>query len=149
MVLGSLMILGGGIVAALAATEYISGREEGVFELLGTLLTPLLFIVFGCVGILSAVKRAEVHRGKIIYHTGFRKKEYRMSDLKTSKIETDRTAVCYEDTAVVEESRKKIVFYDQTGKRVFQFGEAYCNTERLRADAKNAQRSIAGQKEHK
>lgn len=34
------------------------------------------------------------------------------------------------------------VFYDEKGKKIFEFGLDYDNVERLKADVKNTQKSI-------
>ena len=37
---------------------------------------------------------------------------------------------------------KVTVFYDEKGKKIFEFGLDYDNVERLKADVKNTQKSI-------
>ena len=82
--------------------------------------------------------------GKVVYHIGFTNKEYRMSDIKTSKTQTEtyNTGLYHEDIVPVYSYDKVTVFYDEKGKKIFEFGLDYDNVERLKADVKNTQKSI-------
>lgn len=116
------------------------------YEFLGVLFFPLIFIMFGVIGITSATKRVEVHKGKIIYHNGVKNIEYRMSDIKTFKKQSETFQVGYlEDIIPVESSDITTTFYDKTGKKVFKLGSSYDNLERLTTDIKNTQKSISRQ----
>lgn len=147
LVVGSLMLFLSSIVVVLTTIFYVSEQEMDFYVFLGALLIPLLFIIFGVIGIISATKRVEVHKGKIIYHIGVKNKEYRMSDIRTSKtqIETCRTGLDYGNSVPLENYDKITVFYDKAGKKVFKFELAYYNVERLKADVKNTQKSISKQ----
>ena len=70
------------------------------------------------IGIVSATKRVEVYK-KSDYHIGFKNKEYRMSDIKTSKTksETYRTGLDYGNIVPTYSYDKLTVFYDKKGKR--------------------------------
>ena len=138
------MILGGSAVVVLTVIVCISEQNTDFYTFAGGTWIPLLFILFGIIGIISATKRIEVYRGKIIYHVGFKNKEYRMSDIKTSKtkIETYRSGLHYVDVVPVYNYDKTTVFYDQTGKQLFSFGLDYDNVKRLAVDVNNAQKSL-------
>ena len=111
------------------------------------IIIPLPLFIFGIIGIVSATKRVEVYKGKVIYHIGFKNKEYRMSDIQTSKTksETYRTGLDYGNIVPIYSYDKLTVFYDKKGKKIFKFGLAYDNVERLKADVNNTQKSIAKQ----
>ena len=74
----------------------------------------------------------------------FTNKEYRMSDIRTSKTQTEtyNTGLYLEDIVPVYSYDKVTVFYDEKGKKIFEFGLDYDNVERLKADVKNTQKSI-------
>lgn len=145
---GSLMILLSSIFMVLIIIVYISEREMEFYTFLGILLIPLLFIVFGITGVITATKRVEIYKGKIIYHIGLINKEYRMSDIKTSKTQTEtyHTGLYHEDIVPIESYDKVTTFYDKIGKKIFKFGVAYNNVERLKTDIENTQKSISKQK---
>lgn len=141
------MLLLGSIVVVLTTIFYVSEQEVDFYVFLGVWVIPLLFIILGSIGIFSATKRVEVYKGKIIYHIGVKNKEYRMSDIKTSKtqIHTYWTGLHYGDIVSVENHDKITVFYDKEGKKIFKFGLAYNNVERLKTDVNNTQKSISRQ----
>ena len=140
------MIFGSSAVVILTTIVCIIEQEMEFFEFLGVLFFPLFFIMFGVIGITSATKRVEVHKGKIIYHNGVKNIEYRMSDIKTFKKQSETFQVGYlEDIIPVESSDITTTFYDKTGKKVFKFGLSYDNLERLTTDIKNTQKSISRQ----
>jgi len=80
-------------------------------------LIPLIFFIFGILGIVAATKRVEIYKGKVVYHIGFTNKEYRMSDIKTSKTQTEtyNTGLYHEDIVPVYSYDKVTVFYDEKG----------------------------------
>ncbi len=140
------MIFFGSAVVILTTVICIVEQKMEFYEFLGILFFPLFFIMFGVIGITSATKRVEVYKGKIIYHNGVKNIEYRMSDLKTFKTQIETFQVGYlEDIIPVEADDTTTTFYDKTGKKVFKFGSAYYNIERLAADIKNTQKSISRQ----
>lgn len=80
------------------------------------------------------------------YRTLFKKFEYHMSDIKTTKAEYEETIVGYlNDITPVTSSDHITTFYDKSGKKLFKFGLAYENVERLQKDVLNTQKSIAKQ----
>lgn len=151
MTAGSLMILGGSAVVVLTVIVCISEQNTDFYTFAGGTWIPLLFILFGIIGIIPATKRIEVYRGKIIYHVGFKNKEYRMSDIKTSKTQTEtyNTGLYHEDIVPADSYDKVTVFYDEKGKKIFEFGLDYDNVQLLVRDVKNTQRSISNQKKKK
>lgn len=82
---------------------YVLEQEFGFYTFLGTLLIPLIFFIFGILGIVAATKRVEIYKGKVVYHIGFTNKEYRMSDIRTSKTQTEtyNTGLYLEDIVPV------------------------------------------------
>ena len=109
------------------------------------LFCVLFFIISGGIGIFSIAKRVEVYKGRIVYYNGFWKKEYRMSDICTSKTQEESFDIHNDVNAVNGTSWDMVTtFYDAAGKKLFKFGRAYQNTERLQKDAQNAQKSIQG-----
>ena len=46
------------------------------------------------------------------------------------------------DRTILSGIHKVTVFYDEKGKKIFEFGLDYDNVERLKADVKNTQKSI-------
>lgn len=144
MIAGCLMILMSSIFIILTVIIYVSDQEFGFYTFLGTLFIPLLFFAFGIIGIVTARKRVEIYKGKVVYHIGITNKEYRMSDIKTSKTQTEicDTGLYYENIVPANSYDKVTVFYDEKGKKIFKFGLAYDNVERLKTDVKNTQKSI-------
>ena len=67
-----------------------------------------------------------------------------MSDIKTTKAEYEETIVGYlNDITPVTSSDHITTFYDKSGKKLFKFGLAYENVERLQKDvAKYAKRVL-------
>lgn len=149
MIVGCLMILISIIFITATVFSCIFMQEFVYYTFLAIFLIiiPLPLFIFGIIGIVSATKRVEVYKGKVIYHTGFKNKEYRMSDIKTSKTksETYRTGLDYGNIVPTYSYDKLTVFYDKKGKKIFKFGLAYDNVERLKADVNNTQKSIAKQ----
>ena len=144
IIAGCTMILISSIFIILTVIFYVLEQEFGFYTFLGTLLIPLIFFIFGILGIVAATKRVEIYKGKVVYHIGFTNKEYRMSDIRASKtqIETYNTGLYLEDIVPVYSYDKVTVFYDEKGKKIFEFGLDYDNVERLKADVKNTQKSI-------
>ena len=110
------------------------------------MIYPNIFLIVGICGIAAAVKKVDIYKGKIIYRTLFKKFEYHMSDIKTTKAEYEETIVGYlNDITPVTSSDHITTFYDKSGKKLFKFGLAYENVERLQKDVLNTQKSIAKQ----
>lgn len=149
LIVGCLMILISIIFITTTVFSCIFMQEFVYYTFLTIFLViiPLPLFIFGIIGIVSATKRVEVYKGKVIYHIGFKNKEYRMSDIKTSKTksETYRTGLDYGNIVPTYSYDKLTVFYDKKGKKIFKFGLAYDNVERLKADVNNTQKSIAKQ----
>ena len=121
------------------------GKCETLLNYSAVLFCILFFILVGCVCIFSITKRVEIYKGKIVYYNGFWKKEYRMSDICTSKTQEESFDIHNDVNAVNGTSWDMVTtFYDAAGKKLFKFGLAYQNTERLQKDAQNAQKSIQG-----
>lgn len=99
LIVGCLMILISIIFITTTVFSCIFMQEFVYYTFLAIFLIiiPLPLFIFGIIGIVSATKRVEVYKGKVIYHIGFKNKEYRMSDIKTSKTksETYRTGLDY------------------------------------------------------
>lgn len=135
------------VIMVLQIFFYITERETKFPVFLGTLIFPIIFLIFGICGIAAAVKKVDVYKGKIIYRTLFKKFEYRMSDIKTTKAEYEETTVGYlNDITPVTSSDHITTFYDKSGKKLFKFGLAYDNVQLLASDVKNTQKSISNQK---
>ena len=149
LIVGCLMILISIIFITTTVFSCIFMQEFVYYTFLTIFLViiPLPLFIFGIIGIVSATKRVEVYKGKVIYHIGFKNKEYRMSEIKTSKTksETYRAGLDYGNIVPTYSYDKLTVFYDKKGKKIFKFGLAYDNVERLKADVNNTQKSIAKQ----
>ena len=144
IITGCIRILISSIFIILTVIFYVLEQEFGFYTFLVILLIPLLFFIFGILGIVAATKRVEIYKGKVVYHIGFINKEYRMSDIRTSKTQTEtyNTGLHHEDVVPADSYDKVTVFYDEKGKKIFEFGLGYDNVERLKADVKNTQKSI-------
>lgn len=119
IIAGCTMILISSIFIILTVIFYVLEQEFGFYTFLGTLLIPLIFFIFGILGIVAATKRVEIYKGKVVYHIGFTNKEYRMSDIRTSKTQTEtyNTGLYIEDIVPVYSYDKVTVFYDEKVKR--------------------------------
>lgn len=113
---------------------------------LGDILISPCLILMGCIGICSITKRVEVYKGKIVYCNGLKKKEYKLSDIYSSKTATEEyeTGLFFSEYSYSRGWDIVTTFYNKSGKILFQFGYAYKNAERLTRDSENAQKSIAG-----
>ena len=87
LIISLLMLIPSIVIMVLQIFFYITERETKFPVFLGTLIFPIIFLIFGICGIAAAVKKVDVYKGKIIYRTLFKKFEYRMSDIKTTKAE--------------------------------------------------------------
>ncbi|MBS5857237.1 MAG: hypothetical protein ACLTKT_01030 [Clostridia bacterium] len=145
MIVGGLMILLSSIFIILTIIVSILEQEIDFYTFLGILMIPLLFFCFGITGVITATKRVEIYKGKVVYHIGVINREYPMSDIRTSKTQTEtyNTGLYYEDMVPTTGYDKVITFYDKTGKKIFKFGLSYYNVERLQTDVKNTQKSIS------
>ena len=112
IIAGCTMILISSIFIILTVIFYVLEQEFGFYTFLGTLLLPLIFFIFGILGIVAATKRVEIYKGKVVYHIGFTNKEYRMSDIRTSKTQTEtyNTGLYLEDIVPVYSYDKVTVF---------------------------------------
>ena len=69
-----------------------------------------------------------------------------MSDIKTTKAEHEEVTVGYlNDITPVTSYDYVTTFYNKSGKKLFKFGVAYENVERLQRDVQNTQKSIINQ----
>lgn len=147
LIISLLMLIPSIVIMVLQIFFYITERETKFPVFLGTLIFPIIFLIFGICGIAAAVKKVDVYKGKIIYRTLFKKFEYRMSDIKTTKAEYEETTVGYlNDITPVTSSDHITTFYDKSGKKLFKFGLVYDNVQLLASDVKNTQKSISNQK---
>lgn len=147
LIISLLMLIPSIVIMVLQIFFYITERETKFPVFLGTLIFPIIFLIFGICGIAAAVKKVDVYKDKIIYRTLFKKFEYRMSDIKTTKAEYEETTVGYlNDITPVTSSDHITTFYDKSGKKLFKFGLAYDNVQLLASDVKNTQKSISNQK---
>ena len=147
LIISLLMLIPSIVIMVLQIFFYITERETKFPVFLGTLIFPIIFLIFCICGIAAAVKKVDVYKGKIIYRTLFKKFEYRMSDIKTTKAEYEETTVGYlNDITPVTSSDHITTFYDKSGKKLFKFGLAYDNVQLLASDVKNTQKSISNQK---
>ena len=146
LIISLLMLIPSIMIMALQIFFYKTERETEFPVFLGTLIFPIIFLIFGICGIAAAFKKVDIYKGKIIYRTLFKKFEYHMSDIKTTKAEYEETIVGYlNDITPVTSSDHITTFYDKSGKKLFKFGLAYENVERLQKDVLNTQKSIAKQ----
>lgn len=145
MIAGYLMILASIIFIVLPVIFYITDREFGFYTLLGILLIPLLFLAFGITAVVTAAKKVCVYKGRVVYHTRIINKEYRMSDIKVSKTqsETYSAGLHYENSVPAEGYDKVTTFYNENGKKIFKFGSAFDNVQLLVKDVINTQKSIS------
>ena len=71
------------------------------------------------------------------------KKTYRLSDIRGSRTKEESYKVYSGDGIPASGWDVVTTFYDASGKKVFRFGLAYNNVERLKKDIENIQKSIA------
>ena len=71
IIAGCIMILISSIFIILTVIFYVLEQEFGFYTFLGILLIPLIFFIFGILGIVAATKRVEIYKGKVVYHIGF------------------------------------------------------------------------------
>lgn len=151
MTVSGLMISLSSIVLVLTAVFSLSEQAMDVSTFFVSVLSPLLFILFGVIGVISAAKRVDVYGGEVVYYLGWKRKTYCLADIKTAKTQTEayQTGLHYEDIVPVESYDTVTAFYDQAGKRLFRFGSGYSNVDRLKADVEHTQKRISKQKRAK
>ncbi len=121
-------------------------RCTAIEEYIVVLLITCFFLFVSWTGYLSIVKRVEVYKGKVVYHCGWRTEEYKMSDIR--KFESrDKSFQWRQGNGQVGSSWDIVTtFYDKNGKKIFKFGLAYKNVDRLKKDVANTQKSISNNK---
>ena len=72
-------------IMAICCVVLSVGKCKTFYNYIAVILAVAFFIFCGCMGICSAAKRAEVYKGSILYYNVFRKKEYRLSDIRGSR----------------------------------------------------------------
>ena len=74
------MILLSSIFIILTIIVSILEQEIDFYTFLGILMIPLLFFCFGITGVITATKRVEIYKGKVVYHIGVINREYGEQD---------------------------------------------------------------------
>lgn len=135
------------IISCFAATigsiSLSVGKCENVSDFMGVLLVIIFLGFCECIGVYSIRKRVEVYKGKIVYKNILSKKEYRLSDISKAVTQEESFDVDYGSGNASSSWDMVTTFYDISGKKIFRFGLAYDNVERLVKDVENTQKSIA------
>lgn len=116
--------------------------------LFGFLMT-FFFLVLGMHDLVLLSIKCEAYKGKIIYSSILKKKEYRLSDIVYSKEMYEEIHADYGDGNVTNSWDKITTFYNKEGKKLFKFGLAYNNVDLLVKEVMNTQKSILNQKRKK
>ena len=69
LIISLLMLIPSIMIMALQIFFYKTERETEFPVFLGTLIFPIIFLIFGICGIAAAVKKVDIYKGKIIYRT--------------------------------------------------------------------------------
>ncbi len=100
----------------------------------------------GCILVELSI-RCEAYKGRIVYSSLVKKKEYRLSDIAFSKEKLEEIHVDHGDGNATDSWDLVTTFYDRQGKKLFKFGMAYSNVDLLVKDVANTQKSIRNQKQ--
>lgn len=110
--------------------------------LLGVICFLLGVVILGLYKITKCVL---VYKGKIIYRTIFTKKEYKPSAVFSSNTLVEEYEYHDLDTCSRPSTYDKITtFYNNEGKKLFAFGLAYENVEKLKKNVENNRKSVEG-----
>lgn len=107
------------------------------------------FLVLGIYDLVLLSTKCEAYKGKIIYSSILKKKEYRLSDIVYSKEMYEEIHADHGDGNVTNSWDKITTFYNKEGKKLFKFGLAYNNVDLLAKEVMNTQKSILNQKRKK
>lgn len=98
----------------------------------------------GIEGILSVRVRAEVFPdGQIRYYGMFRMRQYHISQIASSKTQDESFRVRYSEGIAASHWDSVTTFTDADGKKLFRFGMAYQNVDRLQKSVKSSQKTAA------
>ena len=68
LIISLLMLIPSIMIMALQIFFYKTERETEFPVFLGTLIFPIIFLIFGICGIAAAVKKVDIYKGKFIVH---------------------------------------------------------------------------------
>lgn len=132
---------------ACALANGIAAIQTGSM-LFGFLIT-FFFLALVMYDLVLLSTKCEVYKGKIIYSSILKKKEYRLSDIVCSKEAYEEIHVDHGDGNATDSWDKITAFYNRDGKKLFKFGLAYNNVDLLVKEVTNTQKSILNQKRKK
>lgn len=119
-------------VSAVLSIVLSIGKCETLTDYSAILFVVCFFLFCSCVGICSITKRVEVYNGKVLYCNGLCKREYRLADIYNTKTKEESFYYGHGDGRVTSSWDMVTIFYDKSGKKLFRFGLAYDNVERLK-----------------
>lgn len=105
------------------------------------------FFLAGVISCIYAVKKKViVYKGKIVYFTFFKKVEYKPSEVYSSNTKIVQTDYRDEMGGWTSTEDKVTTFYNRDGKKLFAFGLAYENVQRLEKTVANNRKSMENMK---
>lgn len=113
------------------------------------LLMTLFFLLLGGYDLVLLSTKCEAYKGKSVYSSFLKKKEYRLSDIAFSKEQIEEIHVDHGDGNATNSWDRVTTFYNKQGKKLFKFGLAYNNVDLLVKEVMNTQKSILNQKRKK
>lgn len=145
IILGIFMIAVSVPVAVLSLRESVTTAEYVL-----SLGLSLLFAVPGILVLLLLRKELAVYKGRIEYCNGFYCKGYSLSEVYEYDTRLEETKAEYGDGYATPGSWDVVsIFYDKSGKKLFRFGLAYDNVERLKKEVDNCRKSIRNNEKNK
>lgn len=104
----------------------------------------LFFAGMGTEGILALRVRAEVFSdGRIQYYGLFQTRQYHISQIAACKTQDESFRVRYGEGVSISHWDVMTTFTDADGKKLFRFGLAYQNVDRLQKNVKSSQKAAA------
>ena len=112
----------------------------------GNYIVICFLVCFFFSGAISSIyvvkKKVIVYKGKIVYSTFFKKVEYKPSEVYSSNTKIVQTDYRDEMGGWTSTEDKVTTFYNRDGKKLFAFGLAYENVQRLEKTVANNRKSI-------
>jgi hypothetical protein len=133
-------------ICALCICVFGLPKCKSLGNYLSTLFTAGFFLVITILGCNEVTKKVQVYKGKIIYRRMLKTIEYKPSEVYSSKenyVETDYRDELGGWTTTYD---KVTTFYDSNEKKLFKFGMAYENVQKLEKTVANNRKSIKNMK---
>ena len=123
-------------------------NSEASSYYMAEIFVVLFCLVFSFLGIYQNIKSVYVYKGKIVYKTLFKKKEYRPIEIYCAKTKIVGTKAYVSDYGITGCGTwdKVTTFYNKSGKKLFAFGLAYENVSKLEKNITNNRKSFNGSK---